>query len=84
MAQCALCGGTKRAGTTTYSVDTGEGVVVVRAVPAQICSQCGEEWIDAGTARILEEIVNEAKKRRHEVEVLAFGTSLDHSSTLQS
>ena len=33
---------------------------------------CGEEWIDAKTAGILEEIANEAKKRRHQVEVLAF------------
>ncbi len=72
MAQCPLCGGDKRPGTTIYSIDSGEGIVVVRAVPAQICSQCGEEWIDAQTAHSLEEIVNEAKKRHHEVEVLAF------------
>ena len=72
MAQCPLCGGDKKRGTTTYSVDSGEGIVVVRAVPAQICSQCGEEWIDAQTAHILEEIVNEAKKRHHQLEVLAF------------
>ena len=72
MSQCPLCGGAKSPGTTTYSVDTGEGIVVVRAVPAQICSQCGEEWIAAQTAHVLEEIVNEAKKRHHQVEVLAF------------
>jgi len=28
-------------------VDLGFGVVVVRNVPAKVCSQCGEEWIDA-------------------------------------
>lgn len=72
MAQCPLCGGEKASGKTTYSVDLGEGVVVVRSVPAQICSQCGEEWIDAQAARTLEEIVNEAKKRACQVEVLSF------------
>ena len=72
MAQCPLCGGEKRQGKTIYSVDLRDGVVVVRDVPAQICSQCGEEWIDAQTAKVLEEIVNEAKGRASQVEVLSF------------
>jgi YgiT-type zinc finger domain-containing protein len=72
MAQCPLCGGEKKQGKTTYSVDLKDGVVVVRDVPAQICSQCGEEWIDAQTAQALEKIVNEAKKRACQVEVLSF------------
>jgi uncharacterized Zn ribbon protein len=36
---------------------------------APICSQCGEEWIDDATARQLEEIVNDARARRLQVEV---------------
>ena len=72
MAQCPMCGGEKKPGTTTYSVDLGDGVIVVRSVPAQICSQCGEEWIESATARTLEKIVDHAKKRRHQVEVLTF------------
>ena len=69
--KCPLCGGTKRWGTTTYTVDTGAGVVVVRNVKAEICQQCGEEWIDNSTARELERIVDEAREKRHQVEVLA-------------
>lgn len=72
MAQCPLCGGDKRPGSTTYSVDLGDGIVIVRSVPAEICSECGEEWIDSQTAHTLEEIVEQAKKRHHQVEVLAF------------
>jgi YgiT-type zinc finger domain-containing protein len=66
---CPLCGGKKTAGTTTFSADLGSGVVVVRDVRATVCSQCGEEWIDNETARQLEEIVNDARKRRLQVEV---------------
>ena len=62
----------KKPGKTIYSVDLRDGVVVVRDVPPQICSQCGEEWIDAQTAHVLEEIVNEAKKRACQVKVLSF------------
>ncbi len=72
MAQCPLCGGEKRQGKAIYSVDLKDGVVVVRDVPAQVCSQCGGEWIDAKTACSLEEIVNAAKKRACQVEVLSF------------
>jgi hypothetical protein len=47
-------------------------VVVVRRVQATVCSQCGEEWIDDATARRLEQVVNEARLKRSEVEVTAF------------
>jgi YgiT-type zinc finger domain-containing protein len=70
--QCPLCDGKKIEGTTTYTVDLGFGVVVVRAVPAKICSQCGEEWIDASVARSLETIVVSAKAKHSLVEVVGY------------
>ena len=48
---CPLCGGRKQPGKTTYSVDLGSGVILVRNVPATICVQCGEAWIDHHTAQ---------------------------------
>ena len=66
---CPLCGGTKTVGKTTFTVDLGFGVVVVRAVPATVCSQCGADWIDDATSAKLEEIVNDARKKHHTVEV---------------
>ena len=68
---CPICGGKKTKGKTTLSADLGSGVVVVREVEATICSQCGEEWIDDATARQLEEIVNDARARRLQLEVAA-------------
>jgi len=46
-------------------------VVVVRNVPAMICSQCGMEWIDDQHAEKIETIVNEAKTKHSEVEVMS-------------
>jgi len=69
--QCPICGGRKQAGTTTFSADLGAGVVMVRNVKATVCEQCGEEWIDDATARQLEEIVEEARAKHHQVEVVA-------------
>jgi len=72
MERCPICGGRKVDGRTIYSVDLGTGVVVVRGVPAKICSQCGEEWICADVAKKLEEIVNLAKEKHLELEVVSF------------
>ena len=68
---CPLCGGKKVAGHTTYSADLGEGVVVVRHVPAEVCEQCGEAWIDPVTAKKLEEVSNEARQKKTQFEVVA-------------
>jgi len=69
---CPVCGGHKKAGTTTFSADLGSGVVVVRQVRATVCSQCGEEWIDDATAQRLEEIVAKARRKQLQVEVATF------------
>ena len=68
---CPLCGGKKIPGTTTFSADTGSGVVVVRHVRATVCQQCGEEWIGNDTARQLEAIVSQARAKRSQIEVTA-------------
>ena len=69
---CPLCAGTKKSGTTTFTADLEFGVVVVRKVPATVCSQCGADWIDDRVARQIENIVNDARKKRLQVEVTSF------------
>lgn len=66
---CPLCGGNKRAGTTTFTTDLGFGVVVIRNVPATICSQCGADWIADQVVARIEELVEDARKRRYQLEV---------------
>lgn len=66
---CPLCGGTKKEGKTTFTVDLGFGVAVVRDVPATVCSQCGADWITDAIAEKLERIVEDARKRHRLVEV---------------
>ena len=69
--KCPLCGGTKTSGETTFTADLGFGVVVVRNVPALVCSQCGADWIEDRTASKLEKIVNEARRKHRMVEVIS-------------
>lgn len=67
---CPVCrGGKRQPGKTTFTVDLGFGVVVVRDVPAQVCDQCGADWIEDDTAEILERIVDQARIKHPVVEV---------------
>ncbi len=68
---CPICGGTKQPGTTTFTAELGFGVVVVRNVPASVCSQCGADWIADKEAERIESLVEEAKKKRLQIEVMA-------------
>ncbi len=70
--RCPLCGGRVGPGETTFTVELGFGVVVVRHVPALVCETCGESWFEDETAVNLERIVETARKEKSQVEVLAY------------
>lgn len=69
---CPLCGGLQEEGVTTFSVDLGFGVVVVRQVPAMVCDMCGEAFIDDDVAELLERIVEQTRRRRRTVEIVQY------------
>ena len=72
--ECPVCGGSIEKGKTTYTADMDFGLVVVREVPAEVCTQCGEEWIDPEVAKKLETIVNQAREKGAEIEILSYGS----------
>ena len=67
--RCPVCNGYKSVSETTFTVDLGFGVVVVRHVPAEVCEQCGAEWLDDATSKNLEQIVQNAKNSHSMVEI---------------
>jgi YgiT-type zinc finger domain-containing protein len=66
---CPLCGGTMKDDKTTFTVELGEGIIVVRNVDAKVCSLCGYDWVDDKTAEKLEKIVNDARNKHMTVEI---------------
>ncbi len=69
--QCSICVGRVEPGTTTFAVDLKSGLIVVRNVPALVCTQCGEEWIEDSTAIELEQITARAKAQNSQLEVVS-------------
>lgn len=56
--KCALCQGDMQEGTTTLPYELNEdGVVVIQGVPAWICAQCGEPFVQIEVLREVERMV---------------------------
>ena len=49
--KCVVCKQAEtRPGVTTVTLQRGESTFVVRDVPAQVCPNCGEDYVDATVA----------------------------------
>ena len=59
--KCVICQyGETEPGTTTVTLTRDETTVVIRDVPALICTTCGEEYVDAETGRRFSQIAEKA------------------------
>ncbi len=70
--KCPLCGGLKKQDYTTFTADLKETIVVIRDVPATVCSLCGNEWISDDVAGQIENIVEDARMKKHLLEVTSY------------
>lgn len=49
--KCVICKQAEtRAGVTTVMLERGQSTFVVREVPAQVCPNCGEDYVDSEVA----------------------------------
>jgi YgiT-type zinc finger domain-containing protein len=51
--------GETKQGTTTVTLEKGNSTIVFKEVPAQICDNCGEKYIDESTTK---ELLNKARE----------------------
>ena len=71
--KCGICKAEMEQTTVTYTEDIEQGVVVIRYVPAQVCSECGNTWYSGTIIAQLEKIVDQfAASTGSEVSVINF------------
>ena len=71
--KCVICKhGNTEPGYATVTLERGGTVLVIRDVPAQICSECGEYYLDTATSTHVMALGEEAVQRHAEVEVLRY------------
>ena len=57
---CVICKNQKmKRGTTVLPIERGKAVLLVTDIPARICANCGEPYIDERTAKQVEALANE-------------------------
>ena len=68
--KCLVCKhGDARSGTTPVTLTRNGTTLVVKGVPARVCSNCGEEYVDELTTARLLEVAEQAARSGVEVEV---------------
>ena len=71
--RCVICkAGDTAPGTVTVTLQRGVTVVVIREVPAAVCRNCGEYYLDEAVAGKLYRQGEEAVQRHAEVEILRY------------
>lgn len=69
---CFYCKGDMQPSKTTHVVSYNDCVIVIKNVPCEECSQCGEIEYSDEVMRHLEEIVNDVKRLMQEVSVIDY------------
>jgi YgiT-type zinc finger domain-containing protein len=74
--KCVICKqGDTKAAKVTVTVTRGRTTLVFRAVPAQVCATCGEEYVDADATKALLEQAERAAQAGVEVEVRPYAAA---------
>jgi len=58
---CALCGSTEQSTTITHHARRGGTIYVFENVPAYVCDQCGDIWIDGTVLHQIDELIATGK-----------------------
>jgi YgiT-type zinc finger domain-containing protein len=73
---CHICRqGETREGTATVTLERDGLTLVVKGVPARICDNCGEEYIDESVAEHLLETAEEVAAGGTQVDVREYGSA---------
>jgi YgiT-type zinc finger domain-containing protein len=68
--RCVICKtGETTAGTATVTLERHGTVLVIQGVPAEICENCGEEYVDANTTTRLLDVAEQALRQGVKVDV---------------
>jgi YgiT-type zinc finger domain-containing protein len=75
--KCGICKAEMEETTVTYTEDIEQGVIVIRHVPAHVCTECGNTWYSGAVAAQLETMIDRfASSVGSEVSVINFTKSV--------
>jgi len=73
---CVICKhGETRPGTATVTLERADTTLVIKGVPAQVCANCGEEYVEEGTTARLLGTAEEAARTGVQVDVRQYAAA---------
>jgi YgiT-type zinc finger domain-containing protein len=74
--KCVVCKhGETRDGKATVTLERGDLTLVFKGVPARVCSNCGEEYVDDATSNRLLQAAEDAARVGVQVEVREYAAA---------
>ena len=71
--KCVICKhGQTSNGATTVILERDRTMVVIRAVPAQVCDNCGEYYLSEEVTERVQKLAEQAVRHGAEIEVLPY------------
>lgn len=69
---CFVCKGKLEEKKVNYIADLEDTIIIIKGVPAKVCTQCGEQYFDDETTENIERIVNQLKQVPTEVSIVNY------------
>ncbi|OUQ56203.1 YgiT-type zinc finger domain-containing protein [Tyzzerella sp. An114] len=73
---CFMCKGILEDKLTNFIADLENCIIIVKDVPSQVCTQCGEVSYSNDVAKRLEEIINITKNALTEIAVVHYSDNV--------
>jgi len=67
-----MCKGDLIEKNVNYIVDLEKTIIIIKGVPAKVCTKCGEQYFDDETSENIEKIVNQLKQFALEVTIVNY------------
>jgi YgiT-type zinc finger domain-containing protein len=67
-----MCKGDLIEKDVNYVVDLDKSIIIIKSVPARVCTQCDEKYFDDEVAKRLEKMVNQLKELDTEVVIVNY------------
>ena len=69
---CFMCKGRMENKNTTFMVELNNCIIIIKNVPSQVCSQCGEVSYSDQVAKQLEKLINVVRNSITEITVINY------------
>lgn len=72
MTNCTFCKGDLENALTTFTLDLDSSIVIIRNVPSQVCTQCGEVYYTTEVMEQLYKIADSVRNSMTEIAILTY------------